>query len=159
MWDPISGWNDTIIKEVLVAGYSKIYCMGGLGGFKGADGINPMEIQIWVGEGNRPWFEVHYFKKGISPIGKIRTVIPESPGHPDAILDACIAFFPEYFETCPALPAVKQKLRNQDNLDFDLERDRVPKKWSELREQARPLFERLPIFQAILEPLKTPRAQ
>ena len=142
-----------------MAGYSKIYCIGGLGGFGGADGVNPIEIQIWQGEGNRQWLEVHYFKNGIKPIGRLKVVIPESPDHPDAILDACIAFFPACFESCPALSAVRQELQNEERLDFNLKKDLVPKEWPELREQARRLFEHLPIFEASLKPLTTPRPE
>ena len=43
-----------------MAGYSRIYCIGGLGGFGGADGINPILLQIWVGDASRQWFEAHY---------------------------------------------------------------------------------------------------
>ena len=46
-----------------MAGFSKIYCIGGEGGFLGSDGINPIALQIWQGEGNRMWFEVHYFDR------------------------------------------------------------------------------------------------
>ena len=38
-----------------MAGYCTIYCIGGLGGFEGADGINPIQMQIWVGISNRLW--------------------------------------------------------------------------------------------------------
>ena len=137
-----------------MAGYSKIYCIGGLGGFEGADGINPIDFQIWVGDGERRWFEVHYFNDKIKPIGKLRTIIPESPDHPDGLLDACIAFSPEYFHVCAALEAVREKLQSQDRLDFNLEKRRIPREWVALREQARPLFRDLIIFEAELEPLQ-----
>ena len=44
-----------------MAGYSKIYCIGGEGGFIGVDGINPIDIQILVSDVHRQWLEVHYF--------------------------------------------------------------------------------------------------
>ena len=36
-----------------MSGYSKIYCIGGEGGFLGSDGMNPIDFQILVGDGNR----------------------------------------------------------------------------------------------------------
>jgi hypothetical protein len=54
-----------------MAGYSRIYCIGGLGGFAGADGINPMLVQIWVGDADRQWLEAHYFDPGLEPLGCI----------------------------------------------------------------------------------------
>lgn len=44
-----------------MAGFSKIYCVGGLGGFQGADGVNPILFQILVGDASRQWLQVHYF--------------------------------------------------------------------------------------------------
>jgi hypothetical protein len=46
-----------------MAGYSKLYCVGGLGGYLGADGINPILFQILIGNADRQWLEVHYFDK------------------------------------------------------------------------------------------------
>lgn len=46
-----------------MAGYSKIYCIGGEGGFLGADGMNPIDFQILVGDADRQWLEVRYFNR------------------------------------------------------------------------------------------------
>ena len=46
-----------------MAGYSKIYCIGGEGGFLGSDGMNPIDFQILVGDGNRQWLEARYFNR------------------------------------------------------------------------------------------------
>ena len=73
-----------------MAGYSTIYCIGGEGGFQGADGMNPIHFQILQGEGNRRWLEPHYFDNTITPIGKIKKIIPESSELKDAIIDASV---------------------------------------------------------------------
>ncbi len=138
-----------------MAGFTKIYCVGGLGGYDGADGINPILFQILVGDGNRQWLEVHYFDKGIKPIVEA-TIIPEGPDNPDSLVDACILFFPSHFRECSLLEKVaselKKNLKPGGLLDFDLGKKQIPRDWLALREQARPCFKQLAIFQAALEP-------
>ncbi|RKD22341.1 hypothetical protein SAMN02745883_02384 [Caminicella sporogenes DSM 14501] len=136
-----------------MAGYSKIYFIGGKGGFLGADGINPIALQIWQGEGNRQWLEAHYFDNKLSPIGNINTIIPEGPDHPNALIDACIAFAPKLFKGCKSLPKVAEKLQNETRLDFDIRRDDILKEWEQLREEAREIYENLVIYVAELKPL------
>jgi hypothetical protein len=138
-----------------VAGDSRLYVVGGLGGFQGADGVNPIAFQILVGEGNRQWLEAHYFDPEIKPLGKVRTIIPAGPDHPDALLDACIAFFPQHFVSCRSLPGVRSKLNETETLDFDLGRGDIPYTCGDLREEARPLFRKLNIWKAELVPLQT----
>ena len=77
-----------------MAGFSRIYCIGGEGGFQGADGINPLLGQILVGDASRQWLEPLYAKYDLGPLGHLKTIVPAGPDHPDMILDACIAFFP-----------------------------------------------------------------
>ena len=137
-----------------MAGFSRIFCIGGLGGFQGADGINPISLQIWVGDGNRQWLEPHYFDKNIAPIGNIQKIIPEGPDHPNSLIDACIAFSPNYFNTCSSILEVDEELKNVDYLDFSSEKDKIPKIWHELRQEALPFFEKLNIFKADLVELK-----
>lgn len=133
-----------------MAGYSKIYCVGGLGGFQGADGINPILFQILVGDGGRQWLEAHYFDTTIKPLGKIRVIIPESPNNPNSLLDACIAFYPKYFESCSLLSQIETKTKNLEKLDFDLKNKLIYKQWCNLRTEALPLFKTLNIFEANL---------
>ncbi|MDP2778376.1 MAG: hypothetical protein Q8O48_12110, partial [Anaerolineales bacterium] len=71
-----------------MAGYSKLYCVGGLGGYLGADGINPILLQILVGDADRQWLEPRYFDKRIKPLGGIRVIVPEAHNHPHSLLDA-----------------------------------------------------------------------
>ena len=134
-----------------MAGYSKLYCIGGLGGFKGADGINPIELQIWVGNASRQWFEAHYIEKSITPIGKIKTIVPEGPDHANALLDACLAFFPSAFAQCASMAAVQSKLAQAESLDFDLGQGDIPPEWQQLRREAWGPFRGLHIFEAELK--------
>ena len=132
-----------------MAGYSRIYCIGGEGGFLGADGMNPIDFQILVGDADRQWLEVRYFNRRIQPMGRIGSIIPKGPDHPDALIDACLAFFPEYFESCPSLTQVVEALGNASRLDFHF--DGEPSGWGQLREEARHLFKHLVIYKAELE--------
>ena len=96
---------------------------------------------IIVGDGNRQWFECKYITKTQNPIGKIYAIIPEGPAHPNALLDACIAFAPDFFESCPTLDEVKSSIPDdQTKLDFDM--GKIPEKWSQLREEARPIYDK-----------------
>lgn len=133
-----------------MAGFSKIYCVGGLGGFQGADGINPIYFQIWVGDGDRQWLEAHYVDKTIRRLGAVRTLIPEGPDHPNALIDACLAFYPEHFRSCPTLAAVKKPLAGISTLDFDMGKVCVPREWPKLRREAWPFYRTLNIFEADL---------
>jgi len=121
-----------------MAGYSTIYCIGGEGGFQGADGMNPIYFQILQGEGERRWLEPHYFDKTITPIGKIKVIIPESP----ELKDACVAFAPKFFEKCPTLEQVKKECSTITRLDFNLSKEKIPDSWYVLREEARPIVEK-----------------
>ena len=132
-----------------MAGISKIYCIGGEGGFLGSDGMNPIDFQILVGDANRQWLEVQYFNKDIRPIGRVRVIIPKGPDHPDALIDACLAFFPEYFESCPSLAQVVEALGNVPRIDFHL--DGEPSGWAQLRKEAKPLFKYLVIYKTELQ--------
>ena len=83
-----------------MAGYNKIYLIGGEGGFKGSDGINPILFQILVGDADRQWLEVHYFDQNIKPL--VKSIIPEKPDV--GLLDACIAFYPDFFKDTKTTP-------------------------------------------------------
>jgi hypothetical protein len=137
-----------------MAGYSGLYVVGGEGGFMGADGVNPIGFQILIGESDRQWLEVHYFDTNIKPIGKLRTIIPEDPAHPNGLLDACIAFFPEHFSACRSLATLQQQLKNTDTLDLHMGTKRITTAWAKLREEARPLLNELNIWRANFERVK-----
>ena len=89
----------------------------------GSNGINLIEFQILVGDGDRQWLEVRYFNKRIRPMGRVRSIIAKGPEshYPDALIDACLAFFPEYFASCPSLTQVVDALGNASRIDFDFD--------------------------------------
>ena len=134
-----------------MAGYSSIFCIGGVGGFQGVDGINPINLQIFVGNSDRMWLESHYVDKTLKSIGKISVIIPDVPDATHRLLDACIAFAPKYFQVCPSLEKVKKELENTERLDFDLGKDKIPASWESIRKEATPIFEKLNIFEAKLK--------
>lgn len=136
-----------------MAGYSRLYCIGELGGAFGADGINPIRLQIWVGDADRQWLEAHYIDHSIKPLGAVKTIIPEGPDHPNALLDACLCFYPDHFRACPSLPVVAERLRGVKRLDFDQGKADIPLEWERLRHEAAALFRKLHIFKADLEPV------
>ena len=138
-----------------MAGFSQMFLIGGQGGFDGADGINPIYLQIWVGDAHRQWLEVHYCDEGIRPLGKVRRFVPRRPNDPVNIMDACLLFYPEHFAKCSLISVVAEKLKDTEFVDFDLE-ENVPKEWPWLRYEARPYFEELGIFSAKLEPYSLP---
>ena len=70
---------------------------------------------------------------------------------PDALIDACIAFYPQHFRSCPSLAEAALVLNDTDCLDFDIGTTNVPVIWPKLREEARPLFKQLCVMQARLE--------
>lgn len=133
-----------------MAGYSKIYCVGDLSGPTGYDGINPIEMQIWVGDSDRQWLEARYFNVDIGPIGSIRVIVPQSADHPNALLDACLAFYPKAFSDCPSMAVVQAKLAHHERLDFHQGKDEIPLEWQQLRGEALGPFRKLQIFEAEL---------
>jgi hypothetical protein len=136
-----------------LAGFSKLYVIGDLGGFQGADGVSPIRMQIWVGDADRQWLEPHYVDLSIKPLASIRSIVPEGPDDPNSLLDACIVFFPRHFEKCPSLAEAAALLGGMTCLDFDQGTKAIPRIWPKLREEAKPYFERLHIFEAVLHPL------
>jgi len=136
-----------------MSGFSRFYVFGGQGGFEGADGVNPIALMILQGEGNRQWFEALYVDPELSRLGAVQTVMPAGPDHPDGLLDATIAFFPQPFAECPSLAAVRDALGETECLDFDAAPDKIPAAWAELREQARPIFAGLNVWLADLVPI------
>ena len=98
-------------------------------------------MTIFRGDGNRIWYEPHYLDKSIKPIGAIAVTVPKGPKDPNQLLDALIAFAPKFFEKCPSLDAVKNKLAGKKRLDFDLHQDDIPENWEKLREEARSMIE------------------
>jgi hypothetical protein len=136
-----------------MAGFSKIFVIGTEGGFMGSDGVNDIECQVLVGDSSRQWLEPHYFHNGIKQLGNLKVIVPPGPDDKDMLLDALIAFLPHHFRDCPSMSEVERAVIGLDRLDFDSGRDAIPKAWSTLREEARPRFSEMSIWQADLRPL------
>jgi hypothetical protein len=77
-------------------------------------------------------------------------MIPEKPDDENMLLDACIAFYPDFFKKCPTMERLKEKLKENTYLDFHLEKDKIPNEWYRLRQEAKPIFKTLNIFKAEL---------
>ena len=102
-----------------------------------------------MGRSDREWLEPHYFDTNIRPIGNLRVIVPSGPDHPDALLDACIAFFSNPFRSCPSFANVEVALGSRDRIEFD-NPDDVPHSWASLRDEARPRFSGLRLWKAEL---------
>jgi len=129
-----------------VSGFSRAYWIGDLGGFQGADGLNTIHAEIRVGDADRQWWEAAYPADPSYRLGKLERFVPAGPDEPNALLDACLAFYSAPFRSLPSFMAVERELGETTFLDFDLEPQRVPKSWGKLRAEARSIFERLPIM-------------
>lgn len=136
-----------------MAGYNKIYVIGGEGGFQGSDGVMPIFYQILAGVGSRRWMEPHYFDESIKPLGNIKSIVPVSP-EDDALFDAVLAFGPSYFDECPSMAIVRAKLQGVEQLDFNAESNQVPAEWQTLRNEAWELFSKMSIWLADLKPFR-----
>ena len=130
-----------------MAGFSKVYFIGGAG----PDGLSKPFVQLMQGDGSRQWFEAIYADDTMMPMGRVEAVVPASPDHPLALLDAAIAFLPRLFDHCPSFGGVLKALEGVTLLDFHLGRG-VPAEWSKLRDEALPTFRELNVFQADLKP-------
>ncbi|MGI8402229.1 MAG: hypothetical protein ACR2NS_11605 [Gemmatimonadaceae bacterium] len=154
-----------------MAGFSKVYFVGSTGGFMGSDGLARPFFQIMVGDAGRQWLEPVYDPESRAnaghgvpaagdpvprSIGDVKALVPSEPDSPVSVLDAVIAFFPEFFASCPSLPKVEAQLSGVTRLDFDIGQS-VPSEWNQLRAEALPLFKELGIFEAELRPFDSSR--
>ena len=103
--------------------------------------ISP-KLLLLQGEGDRQSLQVYYIDDKISPIGKIRRIVLESPNGAYNLLDACITFFPDWFGKCKTLQSMKEELYQKEFLDLDLEK---PSDWDTLRDEALSRFKALRI--------------
>ncbi len=102
----------------------------------GTDGVNPIDFLVLVGESDRQWLEPHYLNPSTTPLGRIRVIVPAHPSDPISLLDACIAFCPRHFRSCPSLRDIESALADVNRLDFHLRPQAVPSAWVQLRQEA-----------------------
>ena len=122
-------------------------------GHAGYDGLNPIKAIIVVGNSDRQWLQAIDIHKKSKTLGKIQTIIPQGPDDPDSIIDAIIAFAPDYFLNCPSFEQVSKDCQHLSVLDFDLSLDKIPKSWFSLREEAKKIIPSIGIFKAPFTPV------
>ena len=130
-----------------MAGFKKVYIFGGSGGFMGADGVNPIAMQIWVGVSDGKWFEAHYFDKSIKPISGIKSMIPKKSDEYFNLLESTIIFAPIFYEKCKTLAIVKSHFKRLSKKRIIMNTDE-PEVWDDMTNEAQPIFDKLNIFQA-----------
>ncbi len=136
-----------------MAGFSRIYCISSEV-FENSESVESVYLQIFAGEGHRQWYMPYYFDKSIKPIGKISRMVPGDVNDENSLLDACIAFAPNFFNACPTLKKIQDELVDFEFLDF-CDEDKIPKGWKQLRREAAPIFEKLNISKIKLISLST----
>jgi hypothetical protein len=134
-----------------MAGY-KLYVVGGAGGFMGADGVNPIDYILAVGTSDRMWFEVRDYRPR-TQIGAVQVTVPAGPNDANALIDAVLAFDLGRFADCPSFADVRDQLQGVERLDFDRGLN-IPTAWAKLREEARPIFARMGIWEADLREVR-----
>jgi hypothetical protein len=92
-----------------ILGYPKQSCNPARGDsllFRGSGGVNPIQLLILAGRGNRMWLDARYFDPGIKPIGKLRVIVPERPdlSEEDLLLDAAPALGPGLLRQAAPVP-------------------------------------------------------
>ena len=134
-----------------MAGYERIYLFGGLGGYMGADGMNPIAMQIWVGWSDRKWLEAHYFVDDLEAIGGIKAIIPKQHDEELNLLEASIIFGPQFYTMkCDLMEITMKYFSALNKTKIDLAED-APEFWDDVVKQARPVFNTLNVFQADLK--------
>ena len=137
-----------------MAGFYKIYMVGGSGGFLGADGINPIGFQILVGTSSREWLEPKYFDKKIKSISGITHMVPKSPIDDESIIDGLIIFAPKLFEeSCDLMKKAHKYFDKLGKKHIDMGKDE-PEFWNELILQAKPTFYNIKLYKADIEDLR-----
>ncbi len=101
-------------------------------------------------------WSVHYPARSVTQLGAVRSITPVGE---TALLDACLAFFPQHFRHCATLRSIERQVRRQPHIDFrQVQRGAILKQWPQLRDEAQAAFETLSIFEGRLTPV-LPNAQ
>jgi len=138
-----------------MAGYVSTYFIENSDGVDGYDGIRKIDLVIAVGASDREWLSPLKFRtKAIEkPLWKIDTIIPNPKQYYNCIIDAVIAFAPQFFSKCPLVYEVAKEIGKNNRIDFN-EKSQIPKSWDLLRAQATPIFEKLSIYEARLSSIR-----
>jgi len=133
-----------------MAGFSRAVYIGSPGGYLGADGLNPIDLEILIGDGNRQWFEAVYHNKSIKPKGKQKTIVPFYPDSIDSLIDAIIIFYPSLFDSSPIIKEAYNQLSDIQFIDFANEKI-IPANWIDIRNEARKYISDLTVYYANFE--------
>ena len=137
-----------------MAGFYKIYMIGGSGGFLGADGINPIGFQILVGTSDREWLEPKYFDDRFKSISGITHMVPLRPTNDENIIDGIIIFAPQLFmKNCDLLKDAFKYFADLGKKRIDMSEDQ-PEFWGELVNQAQPAFQKIKLYSADIKDLR-----
>ena len=137
-----------------MAGFYKIYMVGGSGGFLGADGINPIGLQILVGTSDREWLEPKYFNEKFKSISGITHMVPLRPTNDENIIDGIIIFGPQLFmKNCDLLKDAFKYFGDLGKKRIDMSEDQ-PEFWNELVNQAQPTFQKIKLYSADIKDLR-----
>ena len=135
----------------MTAEYVKMLLVGKKAGSEQKSGINSIDVAILIGANSREYLEAMRpsYKNASKPIWEIDSMIPDPGNYSNSIIDACIAFAPHLFEECSELQNVASEIGNSRRIDFTEEEDanKIPKSWSKLREQAKPIFDKISIWE------------
>lgn len=134
-----------------MAGFDEIYYLGSPGGYMGADGLNTIDLEILVGSSDRKWFEARYFTPNLRPMAGIKVVIADTPEPHEALLQALIILATDLFSECQSLDRIRDAV---DRID----RERLKgEDWTNLLNEARPIFKKLALYRARLESIHESR--
>lgn len=136
-----------------MAGYSKLYVVGGLGGHMGADGVNPIEFLVLVGDAGRQWLEPHYFdrydraprKSSNHRAGRTRPF-----GQPAGCVHRLL---PSKLQGLPLHRGGRSGGSGRGSPRLRRRSEGIPSGWARLREEARPVFRARNIWRADLVPV------
>ena len=137
-----------------MAGFSKIYIIGGSGGFLGSDGVNPIIVQILVGGSDGEWLEVNYLDSKYDSLCGIKKIIPRKTVNDDTILEGLLVFTPWLFsEKCDLMNNLKDYFKKLGRKNINLHKD-APSFWDDLLIQAEPIFRETKLFSADIKDLR-----
>ena len=137
-----------------MAGFHKIYMIGGQGGFLGSDGINPIGFQILVGNADREWLEVKYFDEHFQSIAGITHMVPLRPINDENIINGIIMFGPQLFmQDCDLLKDAFKHFKDLGKKKIDMGIDQ-PDFWNELVDQAQSKFQNINLYSADIKDLR-----
>ena len=120
----------------------------------GADGVNQIEFMLLEGSAGRMWISVKHFTDNYSPMGRAEVFIPEDPYDPFILLDACLLFAPQLFDSCPTLDIAQKQIGLKKRIDFNEEPELITPEWRALRSEAYDTYSKMPAWKGELKNMK-----